>query len=151
MIDMTDLALTSLLRLLQASDAVEQKVSGAISSVHGLALKEVFLLMHLENAPLQRLPRVELARRLHVSAATVTRMAAPLEKIGLVGRKSDERDARLAFVVLTETGKSRVAEARATLEHQAARVFQDRWTSEELEQLSTLIARLLAHQSGELV
>lgn len=148
---MTDIHTKSLLRLLQASDAVEAKASGAISSVHGLALKEVFLLMHLENAPLHQLPRVELARRLHVSASTVTRMTAPLEKIGLVDRKSDARDARLAFVVLTEAGKTRISEARTTLSHQAARIFQDRWSKSELKQLSELLARLLANENGELV
>jgi len=51
---MTDITLKSLLRLLQASYAIEEKTSGAISSVHGLALKEVFLLMHLENAMLAK-------------------------------------------------------------------------------------------------
>ena len=148
---MTDINLKSLLRLLQASDALEEKTSGAISSVHGLALKEVFLLMHLENAPLHRLPRVELARRLHVSASTVTRMTAPLEKIGLVDRQTDERDARLAFVVLTDAGKTRISETRATLKQQAARIFQDRWSMEELQQLSDLLARLLAGETAELV
>ena len=148
---MTDLSLTSMLRLLQASSSIEERVSGAISSVHGLALNEVFLLMYLENAPRERLPRVELARRLHVSASTVTRMSAPLEKIGLVKREADERDARLAFVVLTEAGKTRVGEARLTLKHQAEKIFQDRWTREELQQLAELIARLLANENGELV
>jgi len=147
---MTDITYTSLLRLLHASEAVEQRISGAISSVHGLALKEVFLLMHLENSPLNQLPRVELARRLHVSASTVTRMAAPLEKIGLVDRKADDRDARLAFVVLTEAGKTKISEARETLAHQAMRIFQDRWTRQELQQLSELLVRLLANESGEL-
>ena len=148
---MTDISYISMLRLLHASEAVEQRISGAISSVHGLALKEVLLLMHLENSPLNQLPRVELARRLHVSASTVTRMAAPLEKIGLVDRKPDERDARLAFVVLTRAGKTKVEEARNTLDQQAARVFQDRWTKAELEQLSGLLLRLLSHESGDLV
>ncbi len=148
---MTYIETKSLLRLLQASATVEAKASGAISSVHGLSLMEAFLLMHLENAPLCRLPRVELARRLHVSASTVTRMTAPLEKIGLVDRKSDERDARLAFVVLTKAGKVRISEARTTLEQQAARIFQDRWSKGELKQLSNLLARLLANENGELV
>ena len=142
---MTELNYHTLLRLLQISDALEERVSGAISSVHGLSLNEVFLLMHLDNAPLMRLPRVELARRLHVNASTVTRMAAPLEKIGLVSRKSDERDARLAFVVLTETGKTRLNEARTTLNHQAAKIFKDRWSDKDLQQLSDLLGRLLLH------
>jgi len=106
--------------------------------------------MQLENAPLQKLPRVELAKRLNTSASTVTRMAAPMEKLGLVSRQSDARDARLAFVVLTETGATRVAEARATFAKQAAYVFRDRWAPEEIEQLSALLGRLVAGSPGDL-
>ena len=147
---MTDTYLTAILRLLQTNALLEARLAGEFSSVHGLAVKEVFLLMQLEQAPLNRLPRVELAKRLHVSASTVTRMAAPMEKIGLVARESNERDARLAFVVLTPTGKKRIAETRATLSKQAAAVFRDRWSEEEVTQLSDLIGRLIAGDPGNL-
>lgn len=147
---MTNHSLRSLLNLLRAADVIEQKVSGAFSSVHGLALKEVFMLMHLENAPLQRLTRVELSRRLHMSASTVTRMTAPLEKIRLVSRQSEPRDARLAFVVLTEAGKTKITEARTTLTMQASKVFQDRWANAEIAELSELLGRLVAGADGEL-
>jgi len=148
---MTDNSLISMLRLMRASDVVEQKISGAFSSVHGLALNEVFLLMYLDNAPQQRLSRVELSRQMHMSASTVTRMTVPLEKIGLVSRQSDTRDARLAFVVLTQAGKTRITEARITLTRQAERVFQDRWSDEEIKNLSNLLGRLVAGAPGELI
>ncbi len=106
--------------------------------------------MHLEQAPLHRLSRVELAKRMHVSASTVTRMAAPLEKIGVVARQTDERDARLAFVVLTESGLEKVHEARVTFTKQAGYIFRDRWTEEDLEQLSDLLHRLIADAPGNL-
>jgi DNA-binding MarR family transcriptional regulator len=147
---MTDIALQSVLRLLQSSQLIEARLAGDLSSVHGISVNEMFLLMQLEHAPLQRLPRVELAKRLNTSASTVTRMAAPMEKLGLVSRQSDERDARLAFVVLTEAGATRVNEARATFAKQAAYVFQDRWQPEEIEQLSRLLGRLVAGTSGDL-
>ena len=147
---MTDPALQSVLRLLQSAQVVEARLAGEFSSIHGLSVNEMFLLMQLEQAPGQRLTRVELAKRLHTSASTVTRMAAPMEKLGLVSRQSDSRDARLAFVVLTEAGATRVAEARATLEKQAAYVFRDRWRSKEIEQLSQLLGRLVAGTPGDL-
>ena len=147
---MTDPALQSVLRLLQSAQVVEAKLAGEFSSIHGLSVNEIFLLMQLEHAPLQRLPRVELAKRLNTSASTVTRMVAPMEKLGLVSRQSDSRDARLAFVVLTMAGSTRVAEARATLKKQAAYVFRDRWRSEEIEQLSELLGRLVAGTPGDL-
>ena len=147
---MNDLCLTNTLRLLQSADQIKARLSGDFASVHGLSVNEVFLLMHLEQAPLNRLSRVELAKRMHVSASTVTRMAAPLEKIGVVSRQTDERDARLAFVVLTESGLEKVHEARVTFTKQAGYVFRDRWTEGDLEQLSGLLHRLIADAPGNL-
>lgn len=147
---MNDLHLSNALRLLQSADEVKARLSGEFSSVHGLSVSEFFLLLQLERATLHRLPRVELAKRMHLSASTVTRMAAPMEKLGLVARESDKRDARLAFVVLTKAGLKKVTEARATFAKQAAYLFQDRWTADELEQLSTLLHRFVADAPGNL-
>ncbi|MEE9375711.1 MAG: MarR family transcriptional regulator [Rhizobiaceae bacterium] len=147
---MTDTSLQSVLRLLQSSQLIEARIAGEFSCVHGISVNEMFLLMQLEQAPLQKLPRVELAKRLNTSASTVTRMAAPMEKLGLVSRQSDERDARLAFVVLTEAGATRVSEARTTFAKQAAYVFRDRWEPEEIKQLSELLGRLVAGTPGDL-
>ena len=145
-----DIQITNALRLLQAGDELKAKLSGEFSAVHGISVNEFFLLLHLEKAPLHRLARVELAKRMHVSASTVTRMATPLEKIGLLGREVDERDARLSFVVLTEAGKIKLSEARATFAKRAGYAFQDRWTLEEQEQLSELLGRMLVGAAGNL-
>ncbi len=147
---MSDFCFTNTLRLLQSADQIKARLSGEFASVHGLSVNEVFLLMHLEQAPLHRLSRVELAKRMHVSASTITRMAAPLEKIGVVSRQADSRDARLAFVVLTASGLEKVKEARVTFAKQASYVFRDRWTDEDLEQLSSLLHRFIADAPGDL-
>ncbi|MEM6711116.1 MAG: MarR family transcriptional regulator [Pseudomonadota bacterium] len=141
---MLDTPYTNTLRILQASDEIKARLSGEFSAVHGISVNEFLMLLHLESAPKHRLARVELAKRLHVSASTVTRMAAPLEKIGLLAREIDERDARLSFVVLTEAAHTKVSEAKATLAKQAGYLFQDRWSEDELEQLSRFLQRLLA-------
>ena len=77
-------------------------------------------------------------------------MAAPMEKLGLVSRQADERDARLAFVVLTKAGLDKVKEARATFAKQATYLFQDRWTEDELNLFSDLLHRLVADTPGNL-
>jgi len=59
---------------------------------------------YVKNSTGSRLSRIDLAKRLCVSASTVTRATLLSEKIGLVGRKSDKRDARLSYVVLTAAG-----------------------------------------------
>ncbi len=137
-------------RLIQTADLLTARLAGEFSAVHGLSVKEFFLLMHLERASLNRLSRVELARRMHVSASTVTRMAAPMEKLGLVSRQVDERDARLAYVVLTKAGKTKLKEASATFAKQADAAFQDRWEKDELQQLSDLLNRFVAGEPASL-
>jgi DNA-binding MarR family transcriptional regulator len=147
---MTSPSFSAVLSLLGANARLEERFSGGLGSLHGLALKEVLLLMHLERAPRTRLSRIDLAKRLYVSPSTVTRMAAPLEKLGLVGREADPRDARLAYVVLTKAGQELVTNARATLERMAADIFRDRWTKPEIAVLAELLSRLTAGQPGDL-
>lgn len=141
-VPMSNAPFAAVLNLLDAHARLEERFAGALGSVHGLALKEVLLMMHLERAPLKRLSRVDLARRLHVSPSTVTRLANPLEKLGRVGREPDPRDARLTYVVLTEAGQRLLTEARATLERLAADTFRDRWTAAEIATLAGLTGRL---------
>ncbi len=147
---MTQASFTAVLHLLQAQARLEERFSGTLGAVHGLGLKEALLLMHLEQAPLMRLTRVDLAKRLNTSASTVTRMAVPLEKLGLVARQADPRDARLAYVVLTETGHGVVIDARATLERLSTEVFRDRWSPQDIAVLAELLGRLTSNQPGVL-
>ena len=142
---------TTVINLLRASALIQERFSGELGSVHGLALNEALLLMHLERAPLQRLTRVDLAKRLHASASTVTRMAAPMEKTGLVVRQPDPRDARLAYVALTEAGRAVVGEVRQTLEKRSAELFRDRWAADEIATLAAMLGRLTANEPGTLV
>lgn len=149
-IPMTDISVINALRLLQAAEELKARLAGGFSSVHGLSVNEFFLLMHLEQAPLNRLPRVELAKRMLVSASTVTRMVAPMEKIGLVGREVDARDARMTFVTLNEAGKTKLAEAQETFAKYASYIFEDRWSQEEKDQFSSLLYRLVAGSEANL-
>jgi DNA-binding MarR family transcriptional regulator len=141
---------TTVINLLRAQALIQERFSGELGSVHGLALNEALLLMHLEKAPLRRLTRVDLAKRLHASPSTVTRMAAPMEKTGLVVRQPDPRDARLAYVALTEAGLTLVGDVRKTLERRSADLFRDRWSDIEIASLAKMLGRLTAGELGDL-
>lgn len=147
---MTSPSFSAVLRLLGTSARLEQRFTNSLGSLHGLALREVLLMMHLDRAPRRRLSRIDLARHLYVSPSTVTRMAAPLEKLGVVGREADPRDARLAYVVLTDAGQELVANAQASLQSMAAEVFRDRWTKADIAALAELLGRLAAGHPGDL-
>jgi DNA-binding MarR family transcriptional regulator len=142
---------TAVINLLRAQALLQERFAGELGSVHGLALNEALLLMHLEKAPLRRLTRVDLAKRLHASPSTVTRMAAPMEKTGLISRQSDPRDARLAYVVLTEAGLTLVGDVRKTIERRSAELFRDRWSDSEIASLAKMLGRLTAGELGDLV
>lgn len=137
--------------LLRAHASIEERLSNGMSAIHGLSLKELMLLMYLDTAPAHKLSRVELARCLNMSASTVTRQTAPLEKRGLVSKDSDPRDARLSYVVLTPAGQELVRDARLTFEQSAETFFQDRWTAYEVDVLAEMLGRLTSNLPGTLL
>lgn len=141
---MTDKNTTNALRLLQAADDFRAGLSSEFSAVHGISVNEFLLLLHIKRSASNRLSRVELAKRMHVSASTITRMAAPMEKIGLVDREVDQRDARLVYVVATDAGKEKLTEALETFTKRADYLFSDRWEDEEVDQLALMLRRLIA-------
>lgn len=147
---MIDLYTTNALCLLQAADDFRAGLAGEFSAIHGISVTEFLLLLHLQRTASHRLPRVELAKRMHVSASTITRMAAPMEKIGLLSRDVDARDARLAFVVITQTGMQKLTEAMATFAKRAGYVFDDRWSDPEMEQFSAMLRRVAPVATGTL-
>ena len=57
-------------------------------SIHGISFTEYQVLHHLNLAPNSTLPRIELARSVGLTASGVTRLIAPMEKIGLVQKES---------------------------------------------------------------
>lgn len=118
--------------------------------MHGLSVNDYFLMKHLDSAPKHRLPRVDLAKRLHINASTVTRMVVPMEKIGLVTRQVDERDARLAFVLLSNAGRTKLKEANFTFSKHANYAFEDRWSEEDLLALSNLLGRMVTGRVSNL-
>lgn len=118
--------------------------------MHGLSLNELMLLMHLDQSAGGKLRRVDLAERLDLSQSSVTRMVAPMEKIGLVERADDPRDARVAYVVLTRAGRRLARDGATTLADMASSLFADRWTDQELKTLGNLLGRLTAALPGQL-
>lgn len=147
---MTHTSTLGALRLLQSADLFRARLSTEFSAVHGLSVNEFLVMMHLDQAQNSRLSRAELAKRIHVSASTVTRMLAPMEKVGLVTREADPRDARFAFVKLTLTGETRLSEAKSTFDKQAGYLFQDRWENSEVDALTDLMKRFVIGRAGDL-
>jgi len=140
-----------ILRILRASAFVDERISGALSSIHGVSLRDIMLMLYVKNSPGSKLSRVDLARRLCVSPSTVTRATNPLEKIGLIGRESDSRDARLSYVVLTAAGTKLLKNSEKTLEHLSVDFLSPRLSEKELSQLTEILSKLTADFPGDTI
>lgn len=93
------------LRLARAYATLIRRFDSGLGSHHGISFGDYQVLAHLSRAPGGRLRRVDLAERLGLTASGVTRTLLPLEKIGLVAREPDPRDARVGYAVVTPTGQ----------------------------------------------
>jgi DNA-binding MarR family transcriptional regulator len=143
-------ATQSVLRLIRAQSHLQNRFAAELGGVHGLSVNELMLLMYLDQAAGGRLRRVDLADRLELNQSSVTRMLAPMEKVGWIARAEDARDGRVGYVVLTAAGRRLAREGAKTLAHQATTLFGDLWTEREVETLARLLGRLTANLPGQL-
>ena len=101
----------------------ESRIDAQLGALHGLSVSDFAALYHLAGAPGARLRRVDLARRLALTPSGVTRLLAPLERRGIVARKTDGHDARATYAVLTRSGNDLIKDATATLAAIAETIF----------------------------
>lgn len=83
----------------------------------------------------------ELAERLHVTPATITRMIQRMEKTGFLERQRDEEDQRVSRVFLTPSGRdirTRVDQIFAQFEAETFNAFND----DELAALCDFLQRI---------
>ena len=73
----------------------------------------------------------ELAQRLQITPATITRMIQRMEKAGFVQRKPDSGDQRISRVYLTETGRAIRAQLQAIWDQMEVESFSG-FSPEEL-------------------
>ena len=140
----------AILRLIRAQSHLQNRFAAELGGVHGLSVNELMLLMQLDQAAGGRLRRVDLAERLDLNQSSVTRMLAPMEKVGWIARAEDPRDGRVGYVVLTAAGRRLARDGAKTLAHQATGLFGDLWTEREVETLARLLGRLTANLPGQL-
>ncbi len=129
------------LQLARAHGRVAKALDSGLGSHHGIGASDYALLTTLAAAPLGRSKPADLARRLALTPSGVTRALLPLEKIGIVERLPDERDARISYAALTSAGRRIVEEARVTAELTATALFS-RLSVGQTRQLQRLLEEI---------
>jgi DNA-binding MarR family transcriptional regulator len=108
---------------------------------NSLPLAEFDVLFQLASAEDHRLRMNDLADRVLLSRAGVTRLVDRLVADGLVGRSKCASDRRGSYAVLTDAGRARLAEARPGHLAAVKRNFLESLTRAELETLAELMER----------
>lgn len=94
-------------------------------SIHGISFTEFMVLFHLNAAPDSKLKRIDLAERLALSASGITRLIAPMEKIGLIRKEANKRDARVSLVKISAAGRRVLDDTVETFDQVAATILED--------------------------
>jgi DNA-binding MarR family transcriptional regulator len=117
----------------------------ALSTAHGISVKEFDVLITLFNAPDGRLRMAELADRVVLSPSGVTHLVTRLERDGLVQRVVDEGDRRSFFAALTPGGRQRLRDSRPTHNEVIREHLTRRLTPNQLDTLGALWSKLLEY------
>lgn len=86
------------------------------SGLGGLGLSEFMILLALSEGEGESMRRIDLADKIGLTASGVTRLLAPMEKIGLIKREANTQDARVSSVMLARGGKQKLEEALERIE-----------------------------------
>ena len=98
------------------SAVISKHLDNSLGAIHGIGLAEYMVLLNLMKAPNHALRRIDIAESLARTASGITRMLMPMEKIGLVSKETNTRDARVSLVKITPAGEDLLRNATVTLD-----------------------------------
>ncbi len=119
-----------IMQMLTLSSKVTKSLDGQLSA-HGISLTEYMIMHHLAGSALNTMRRIELAEHVGISASGVTRLIAPMEKIKIVEKQANPRDARQSLVKLTKVGHQLYKDARVSFEACADNLLADLSVSQQ--------------------
>src|SRR4051795_4437927 len=110
---------------LRTHSILVRELDEELTERHGLTLSSYDVLVQLDESPERRLARSTLAGAETLSRSGLSRLVTRLEKQGLLEREECPSDARGAFAAITDEGRARLAEARATHREGVRKRFLD--------------------------
>ena len=135
----TDPSLKLLMNIAKAQSLLSRRFDSL--SAHGISFSDFMILYLLSRAPGGKMRRVDLAEKIGLTSSGVTRMLVPMEKIGLIQREINERDARVSYAAITNTGSEILEDAMVTAIVKAKEIVPPA-TVKQFAALSELLAEL---------
>ena len=134
------LATTFVIQQSHLASMLNKKVDNQLS-IHGISFTEYTIMYHLYNSPLKTMRRIELAEQVGISASGVTRLVAPMEKIKILEKEINPRDARQSLVKLSKVGQQLYKDATISFEHCCENLVSQ-LTQSQLKKLIGLVDRM---------
>ena len=133
---------------LRTHSAVIKALERELQEEQGLPLTWYDIMVHLSEAPGNRLRHQELAESVLLSRSGVTRLVDRMVTAGLVRRESSPEDRRASYVVMTDQGRRKLEAAapvhlRGIVEH-----FTRHLNGGDAESLGSVFHRVLEAEAG---
>jgi DNA-binding MarR family transcriptional regulator len=129
--------------LVRVHAALAKELDAELEARHGLPLTSYEVLRGLRRSPDGKLRMAELAEHALLSRSGMTRLIDRLEREGMVGRTTCDKDGRGCYAVLTDAGREAVDSARRTYISVVRSGFVSRFSLDELRDLAGLLQRVL--------
>jgi len=139
------ISITPAMQLVMDLSRLQAKIVKRVDSglsIHGISFTEFLVMYQLSKAPAKTLRRIDLAEGIGLSASGITRLLIPMEKIGLVKKEENPRDARVSLVRLSNAGAQLFEDASVSFGHSAESIMHaidDR----QLKQVAQTVEKLL--------
>ncbi len=128
--------------MLHAATFLKSGLDEHLRSHLGIGLAEQDLLKQLASNA-SSLTLTELAKRIYLSKAGITKMLDRLEKQQLLSRKTDPNDRRAYHAVLTDSGRAAFDRSKVLLKQFVVKNFGSHLSSGQLEQMQQALQALL--------
>lgn len=132
-----------ILQLVRTQSRIIRRMDYALAGYHGISFNDFLLLHHLSQGPGGRLRRVDLAQRHGLTASGITRTLLPLEKLHLVERQHEPRDARVTYAAITASGQELLGHALVLAEQVSTELLAN-----AAPQQLTMLRQALAQIAG---
>lgn len=117
-----DMAFT--FNLWSVNSLISKRLDSSLGSVHGIGFTEYMILFHLSKSHNQAMRRIDLANNICLTASGITRLVSPMEKIGLVAKEINPRDARVSLVKITPAGEALFKDASLSVQQTTQRFLE---------------------------
>lgn len=135
--------------LLDLQEALGRTLERQLQRETGLSTADYGVLVHLSEAPEQRLRHFELGQALQWEKSRLSHHLRRMVDRGLIERQSCPEDNRGGFVALTPAGRAAIAAAAPRHVAHVRQRFVDRLTPEQLDVLVAIHDAVVPHLDAE--